>query len=104
MCPRDRGICPERLISAGQCVPWCSHADARHQGDSAMTVREDPVVRTARREAWASLALWLAAMSYSLACCYFFGYRHDPATLRVFWGVPEWVLWGVLAPWTVCTI
>jgi hypothetical protein len=69
-----------------------------------MTVGEDPVVRTARREAWASLAVWLAAMSYSLACCYFLGYRRDPATLRLIWGVPDWVLWGVAAPWTVCTI
>ena len=69
-----------------------------------MTVREDPVVRTARREAWASLAVWLAAMSYSVACCYFLGYRRDPATLQLIWGVPEWVLWGVVVPWTVCTI
>lgn len=69
-----------------------------------MSVREDPVVRTARREAWVGLSVWLAAMSYSLACCYFFGYRRDPATLQLIYGVPEWVLWGVVAPWTVCTI
>ena len=69
-----------------------------------MTLREDPVVRTARREAWVGLAVWLAAMSYSLACCYFFGYRRDPAALQLIYGVPEWVLWGIVAPWTVCTI
>jgi hypothetical protein len=69
-----------------------------------MTLREDPVVRTARREAWASLAVWLVAMSYTLAYCYFFGYRRDPVTLTLTWGVPDWVLWGVVAPWTACTI
>jgi hypothetical protein len=69
-----------------------------------MTVREDPVVRTARREAWAGLAVWLAAMSYTLAYSYFFGYQRDPASLELTWGVPHWVLWGVLAPWTACTI
>jgi hypothetical protein len=65
---------------------------------------EDPVVRTARREAWFSLAVWLAAMSYSLIYCYFYGYQRDPASLHLIWGVPDWVLWGVVAPWTACTL
>jgi hypothetical protein len=73
-------------------------------GIPAMTVREDPAVRTARREACASLAVWLAAMSYTLAYCYFFGYQRDPAALKLIWGVPDWVLYGVVAPWTACTI
>jgi hypothetical protein len=69
-----------------------------------MTLREHPVVRTARREACGSLAVWLAAMSYSLTYCHFFGYQRDPSTLRLIWGVPDWVLWGIVAPWTACTL
>lgn len=69
-----------------------------------MTVIEDPVVRTARREACVGFAVWLTAMCYSLAWCYFYGYQRDPATLRLIWGVPDWVLWGIVAPWTVCTL
>ena len=65
---------------------------------------EDRVVRSARREAVAALAIWLAAMSYTLIYCYYFGYQRDPSTLRLIWGVPDWVLWGVVAPWTVCTV
>lgn len=66
--------------------------------------REDPVVRSARREALAALAVWLAAMSYTVGYCYLYGFRRDPSTIRLIWGVPDWVLWGVVAPWSTCTL
>lgn len=66
--------------------------------------REDPVVRSARREALAALLVWLLAMSYTVGYCYLYGYRRDPSTIRLIWGVPDWVLWGIVAPWTVCTV
>lgn len=65
---------------------------------------EDPVVRGARREALAAFALWLLAMSYTVGYCYLYGYRREPADIRLIGGIPEWVLWGVVAPWSVCTL
>ena len=65
---------------------------------------EDAVVRSARREALAGFIVWLLAMSYTVGYCYFYGYQRDPATITLIWGVPDWVLWGIVAPWTACTI
>lgn len=66
--------------------------------------QEDPVVRSARREALAALAVWILAMSYTVGYCYLYGYRPAPADIRLIAGVPDWVLWGVVAPWTACTL
>lgn len=66
--------------------------------------QEDPVVRSARREALAALALWILAMSYTVGYCYLYGYRLPPAEIPLIAGVPDWVLWGIVAPWTVCTL
>jgi hypothetical protein len=69
-----------------------------------MKAREDSVVRSARREALAAFFVWIVAMAYTVGCCYVFGYRRDAGTLRLIWGVPEWVLWGIVVPWTACTV
>src|SRR6478736_5437430 len=65
---------------------------------------EDPVLTSARREALLVFAIWLAACVYSLSVCYRFGYGRDVATLSYVLGFPDWVFWGVVVPWTVCTI
>lgn len=52
----------------------------------------------------AASIVWLLAMSYTVGYCYLYGYRPDPATIRLIYGVPEWVLWGIVAPWTACTL
>ena len=69
-----------------------------------MSVSEDPVVRSGRREAVAAMCIWLAAMTYTIGYCWLFGYGRDPASIRLIWGVPDWVLWGVVTPWTICTL
>lgn len=69
-----------------------------------MSLSEDPVVRSGRREAIAALCIWLAAMTYTVGYCYLFGYQREAANIRLIWGVPDWVLWGVVAPWTTCTL
>lgn len=66
--------------------------------------KEDPVVRSARREALAAFALWILAMSYTVSYVYLYGYQRPPAEIRLIAGVPDWVLWGVVAPWTACTL
>ena len=68
--------------------------------------REDPVLTSSRREALLALAIWLVACVYSIAVCYRYGYseNRDPATLTYVLGMPDWIFWGVFAPWTVCTL
>lgn len=65
---------------------------------------EDPVLTSSRREALMAFAIWLAACVYSISVCYRFGYGRDPATLTYVLGFPDWIFWGVVTPWTVCTI
>lgn len=64
---------------------------------------EDPVVTSSRREAILSFAIWLVACVYSLTVCYRWGYNRDVTTLTYIWGFPDWIFWGVVVPWTVCT-
>ena len=65
---------------------------------------EDPVLRSARREALIVFGIWLAACIYTVGFCAAFGYERDPATLIFVFGIPDWVFYGVFLPWTVCTI
>jgi hypothetical protein len=65
---------------------------------------EDAVVRAARRESKLALGLWLVAMTYSIAYCYRFGYERPVDTLTFVLWFPDWVFWGIIAPWLVCTI
>jgi hypothetical protein len=65
---------------------------------------EDPVLTSARREALLALAIWLVACVYSISACYQMGYGRDAATLTYVLGMPDWIFWGVFAPWTVCTL
>ena len=70
-----------------------------------MTTRlEDPVLRSSRREAALVLFVWLAACIFTVGYCYVFGYGRDAATLTYVVGFPDWVFWGIIAPWTICTI
>jgi hypothetical protein len=65
---------------------------------------EDPVVRSSRREAVLVFCIWLVACVYTVGYCYTFGYERDPASIRYLLGFPDWVFWGIVAPWTVCTL
>jgi Protein of unknown function (DUF997) len=65
--------------------------------------REDPVLTSARREALVALSIWLAACIYSISICYRLGYGRDVATLTYVLGFPDWVFWGIVVPWSVCT-
>ena len=82
-----------------------------------------PPLKFARREAVFVLSLWLFTLLYTVGYCYLFGYvkhtppprvlgftidlsRFDrsPADLHLIFGVPDWMFWGVLAPWFVCWV
>ena len=64
---------------------------------------EDPVVRSGRREALWTLALWLVAMVYSVTYCTLWGYGRAVESLTFVLWFPDWVFWGVVAPWLACT-
>jgi len=63
---------------------------------------EDPLVRSARREAAVVLVIWAVALIYSVGYCWLFGYDREAAELTFVWGIPGWVMWGVFAPWVAC--
>ncbi|MBS0261966.1 MAG: DUF997 family protein [Planctomycetes bacterium] len=65
---------------------------------------EDPVLRSARREAVVVFLIWLAALLYTVPYCYLNGYNRSVESLKFVWGFPDWVFWGIFAPWTVCVI
>lgn len=65
---------------------------------------EDPLVRTSRREALVVAAIFVAAMTWTVGYCYLFGYHRDPASVRFIAGFPDWVLWGIVAPWLTCVL
>jgi hypothetical protein len=65
---------------------------------------EDPVLRSSRREALLVFLVWALALTYTVTYCYRNGYDRDPATLCYIWGFPDWVFWGILAPWFGCLL
>src|SRR5947207_11696381 len=65
--------------------------------------QEDPVLTSSRREALLVFGIWLAACVYSISVCYRLGYGRDVSTLTYIFGFPDWIFWGVVVPWTVCT-
>lgn len=64
---------------------------------------EDPLLASTRREALLVLAIWLAACVTSIGICYWLGYHRDVATLTFVAGFPDWIFWGLIVPWSVCT-
>ena len=70
-----------------------------------MTSRvEDPVVRSARREAALALAIWLVAMIYTITYCYLHGYGRTAESLTFVLWFPDWVFWGIVVPWGTCVV
>lgn len=70
-----------------------------------MPVRpEDPVLKSSRREAIVVFLIWLVACVYTVGYCYRFGYHREPDSLRYVAGLPDWVFWGILVPWTLCSL
>lgn len=66
--------------------------------------QEDILVRRARFEAALALGIWLVALVYSVGYCYAFGYDRPVESLRFVLWFPDWVFWGIVAPWAVCIL
>jgi len=65
---------------------------------------EDPLVRSARREAVLALSLWLIAMVYTVGYCALYGYNREPDSLSFILWFPDWVFWGIIVPWGACVL
>ena len=59
---------------------------------------------SARREALLVLAIWLVACLATIGVSYRLGYGRDAATLTFVLGFPDWIFWGIVVPWTTCTL
>ena len=72
----------------------------------------------ARREAILVGLIWLVALIWTVGYCYLQGYTH-PAdswlvqsglgvgpneTFQQSWGLPRWVLFGILVPWLIASV
>lgn len=66
--------------------------------------RVDPLVRSAFREALLVSGIWFTAAVWSITVCYTMGYRQTPAELRLVLGFPDWIFYGIVVPWTTCTV
>ncbi|MFO0953685.1 MAG: DUF997 family protein [Isosphaeraceae bacterium] len=65
---------------------------------------EDPLLRASKREALAVAGIALLAMAYTMVYCVNYGYGREAEPIRFVLGFPSWIFWGVVAPWTVCTL
>jgi hypothetical protein len=65
---------------------------------------EDPVVRSSRRETVVVILVWLAAMTYTVGYNWLFAYGRGPGEMRLVLGIPDWVLWGIILPWSACVV
>ncbi len=63
---------------------------------------EDPLLRSARREAIVSLVLAALALAYTVGYAALFGYERTGESLTFVLGIPDWVFWGIVVPWIAC--
>lgn len=65
---------------------------------------EDPVVQSARREAWVAVVVWAMATAWSVGYCALHGYGRTVDSLTYVLWFPDWIFWGIVAPWLTCVV
>ena len=69
---------------------------------------DDPIVTSSRREAVGFACIWLTTLLYTVGYCFRHGFRRELdsslSTMEFVFGWPDWVFWGIVLPWGVCTI
>ena len=65
---------------------------------------EDPLLRSARREAIVVTLFGIVALVYTITYCSMFGFNRPIESITFIFGFPDWVFWGILVPWGMCTI
>jgi hypothetical protein len=64
--------------------------------------REQKLLRHARREGLLIMAVWAAALIWSVGSGYVLGYTRRPQNIGLILGMPDWVFWSVVLPWGTC--
>lgn len=64
----------------------------------------DPLVRSSLREALIVTLIWLAALGWSVGVSAWMGYDRRAEDLKLIWGFPDWIFWGVVIPWLTCAV
>jgi hypothetical protein len=65
---------------------------------------DDPLLVTARREALIVAAAFVLALLYTVTYCTRYGYDRPAESITFVLGFPDWVFYGILCPWAVCTV
>ena len=65
---------------------------------------DDPVYRNALREALVALVAWAVCAGYSLTYCYYAAYGLEAERVQVVWGIPRWIVVGILLPWAAALV
>lgn len=58
--------------------------------------------RRARREALHILIAWAVCLIWTIGYCAISAYR--PGDVSLVWGMPAWVVFGIVLPWLIATI
>ena len=66
--------------------------------------RFDPGFLRARREAIIILIAWAVCLIWTVGYCGVAGYANDSEAIALLFGMPRWVVWGILAPWIAATL
>ncbi|MCA9047567.1 MAG: hypothetical protein KDA89_02495 [Planctomycetaceae bacterium] len=66
----------------------------------------DPLYQSGLREGRTILLMWATCFVWTLTVCLTFGYPEsvNPETFPMVLGLPAWVFWGVLFPWTISNV
>jgi hypothetical protein len=64
--------------------------------------KEQRLLRNARREGLVIMAVWTAALLWSVSSAYGLGYRRPASDIDLVLGMPAWVFWSVALPWALC--
>jgi hypothetical protein len=63
--------------------------------------RSASILQSSRRESRFVAVLWVASCAWTVGYYALHGFGRRAAAQLV-WGLPAWVLWGIVAPWMVC--
>ncbi len=64
----------------------------------------DPVFLHSRREAIIIFLVWVAALLWAVPYCYATGYNIDASQLPLVYGIPAWVVGGIVVPWLLANV
>ncbi len=68
------------------------------------TGKEQELLRHARREGLLLMGVWALCLIWSTAGAAVAGYGRDPDDIRLILGIPDWVFWSVVLPWSLCLL